>query len=252
MDKKYLTIKEFSHQTGFSIKSLRYYDSIKVLVPSYVDQKTKYRYYTKDQVTQSYFIYIALVCEIPLTYFRDNFLDTNGLITLDKLVPYALDILSKKRDKLNLIMEQITNYHIESKRIDKYILNNIYEYKLEKKVFIIKPFVGIIDSDIYNDSLGYFFEGLEKLNIDTSIELSNYYGIIVIDNVSYIYCEYIKKELVKLDNGYSYYSLNENTYNVVKTNDTNIIYNTKYKLALIREEPLFNPNKPLYEFMYLK
>lgn len=41
-------IGKFSEMTGFSVKTLRYYDSIGLLKPSIVDKFTNYRYYTDD------------------------------------------------------------------------------------------------------------------------------------------------------------------------------------------------------------
>ena len=43
-------IKEFSKKTALSIVTLRYYDEINLLNPSYVDRYTGYRYYEEDQV----------------------------------------------------------------------------------------------------------------------------------------------------------------------------------------------------------
>lgn len=43
-------IGEFSTLTGASVKTLRYYDEINLLKPSYVDKYTNYRYYTEEEL----------------------------------------------------------------------------------------------------------------------------------------------------------------------------------------------------------
>ena len=43
-------IGDFSKATNTSIKTLRYYDEIDLLKPSYIDYFTGYRYYEKKQI----------------------------------------------------------------------------------------------------------------------------------------------------------------------------------------------------------
>ena len=46
-------IGEFSYLCSMSIKTLRYYDKIGVLIPASVDELTGYRYYSIDQLEQA-------------------------------------------------------------------------------------------------------------------------------------------------------------------------------------------------------
>lgn len=41
-----LTIGEFSRYCGVTVKTLRHYERMKLLVPSEVDEWTRYRYYS--------------------------------------------------------------------------------------------------------------------------------------------------------------------------------------------------------------
>ena len=50
------TIGQFSQIGKVSIKTLRYYDSISLLVPAYTDKFTNYRYYSEEQVSDLLFI----------------------------------------------------------------------------------------------------------------------------------------------------------------------------------------------------
>lgn len=50
------TIGQFSQIGKVSVKTLRYYDSISLLVPAYTDKFTNYRYYSEEQVSTLLFI----------------------------------------------------------------------------------------------------------------------------------------------------------------------------------------------------
>ena len=43
-------IGDFAKKTGVNVKTLRYYDLIGLLKPSYIDNFTNYRYYTDDEL----------------------------------------------------------------------------------------------------------------------------------------------------------------------------------------------------------
>lgn len=49
-------IGEFSKMTDLSIRTLRYYDSIGLLIPYEIDRFTGYRYYTDDNLSEVYLI----------------------------------------------------------------------------------------------------------------------------------------------------------------------------------------------------
>lgn len=248
MNNNFLTIGEFSHQTGISIKSLRYYDKIGVLKPNYIDSNTNYRYYTKKQVIESYFVEIALECEIPLKYFKENFIDENGIIKSDLLISYSKKILEEKKNKIERSLKHINIYDDEIKRLNSFNINEIKEFEFPLETFIIKPFDGIIDSYQYNDKLGDFFSGLT--NVDLTFDMGIYFGILKINNKSYIFSEYEKKNKVKLNNGYSYFTFEKGIYKTIKTNNPNIINENNYQISLIREETLFNISNPIYEFIF--
>lgn len=49
-------IGEFSKMTDLSIRTLRYYDSIGLLIPKKIDRSSGYRYYTDDNLSEVYLI----------------------------------------------------------------------------------------------------------------------------------------------------------------------------------------------------
>ncbi len=56
MKNQLYSIGELSKLKGISVKTLRFYDEIGILKPSYVDPFTKYRYYNKVQ-----FVYVDIL-----------------------------------------------------------------------------------------------------------------------------------------------------------------------------------------------
>lgn len=45
-----MQVKEFAEFTGVSVRTLHYYDEIKLLVPAYIDKTTGYRYYDESSL----------------------------------------------------------------------------------------------------------------------------------------------------------------------------------------------------------
>ena len=63
-----LSISALSKQTGVHIKSLRYYDSLGILRPAYVDSSSGYRYYSLQQIP----VVDAIQLNMPKLFSRNN------------------------------------------------------------------------------------------------------------------------------------------------------------------------------------
>ncbi|MDD3368748.1 MAG: MerR family transcriptional regulator [Lachnospiraceae bacterium] len=63
---EYMSIGKVAKLKNVSIKSLRYYDSIGILKPAFVNIETNYRYYTKDQLYLLDAISLCIKLGIPL------------------------------------------------------------------------------------------------------------------------------------------------------------------------------------------
>ena len=62
---KWLSIGEFSKLSDVNIKSLRYYDSLGILKPAYVDPESRYRYYSFPQLQ---IVEAIKLCIGPVSY----------------------------------------------------------------------------------------------------------------------------------------------------------------------------------------
>lgn len=105
MDKKFLlSIKEFGKLTNIHPKSLRYYDSIGVLKPIWVDPESGYRYYSFYQREEAYFVKVALECGMPL---KDIF---HYVSFQEKVVNYHIfipDAISQMEQQIQKLQNQV-------------------------------------------------------------------------------------------------------------------------------------------------
>lgn len=96
MKKNLLTIGDVSRKTGCSIKSLRYYDSIGVLKPAYVDPETGYRYYNFEQTRMVEIIQICINLGIPLKDVKELAIKDNNEMNYSDLIEYGRKITKEK------------------------------------------------------------------------------------------------------------------------------------------------------------
>ncbi len=143
-----LSIGEFSFLTGLSIKSLRYYDRIGVLKPSYIDKDSSYRYYTREQIPFVNIIFFALEAEIPLNTIKEDFIN-DGEIDFEKLLAYSKKEVLKKLNKLNRCVSNINNLNELSIAKKEYLNNGYYKGKLWPLYLVLIPYENNIDSNDY-------------------------------------------------------------------------------------------------------
>lgn len=68
--KNLLSIGELSKITGVHIKALRYYDSLGILKPAYIDPDSNYRYYSFPQKATVEAIQFCVDIGVPLKQFN--------------------------------------------------------------------------------------------------------------------------------------------------------------------------------------
>ena len=85
MPTEYLSIGKVAKQKNISIKALRYYDEIGIFVPAYINPKTNYRYYTKEQLPILDAVNLCLKLGIPLktlpAYINNDTFDFSALLS---------------------------------------------------------------------------------------------------------------------------------------------------------------------------
>ena len=99
-----LSIGALSKQTGVHIKSLRYYDSLGILRPAYVDPSSGYRYYSLQQIPVVDAIQLCVDLGIPLKDFTDYYVESSSQIHYAKLVEHGTTLA---REKIQTIQERL-------------------------------------------------------------------------------------------------------------------------------------------------
>lgn len=74
---RYFTISKFARLRGIDINSLRYYERLGILVPAYTDPRTRYRYYTVEQLSALDMILLCINLGVPLRELKGYF-DESG------------------------------------------------------------------------------------------------------------------------------------------------------------------------------
>ena len=137
-------IGEFSYLCSMSIKTLRYYDKIGVLIPASVDELTGYRYYDIDQLEQAQKIKSLQEASFTLEEIKAILKEKNTEILLSKEKQIRKEELNKIQ-KINKMKKELNNEEVEVlEKPNLYITGNFKKLKS------------------YNN----FDEEVEKLNIN--------------------------------------------------------------------------------------
>lgn len=101
LDKKFLlSIKEFGKLTNIHPKALRYYDSIGVLKPIWVDPESGYRYYSFYQREEAYLVKVALECGMQLKDLLRYISFQEKIISYHTFIPDAVNQMEQQIQKL--------------------------------------------------------------------------------------------------------------------------------------------------------
>lgn len=91
MKDKYLTIGEISKIKKISIKSLRYYEQIGILVPVKINPDNGYRYYSQEQLLTIDMIKFLSAMDIPLKAWN-HYIDSDCLTSPVEFKPYPTEL----------------------------------------------------------------------------------------------------------------------------------------------------------------
>jgi DNA-binding transcriptional MerR regulator len=111
-----LSIGALSKQTGVHIKSLRYYDSLGILRPAYVDPSSGYRYYSLQQIPVVDAIQLCVDLDIPLKHFTDYYLDSSSQIHYSKLIERGTILAKEKIQAIQERLDKLEEMRSEIKR----------------------------------------------------------------------------------------------------------------------------------------
>jgi len=63
---EWIAIGRFAQLSGFTVRALRHYESLGLLVPARVDRETGYRFYVEEQLPDALRVHLLRALELPL------------------------------------------------------------------------------------------------------------------------------------------------------------------------------------------
>jgi len=133
------SIGDISRLTGASIKSLRYYERIKILKPAFVDPDSGYRYYSFDQVYLIEMIMLCVELDIPLKDLT-KFIDKSQIINVRTLMAHGKDIARKKLETLQRWLKFIDDVERQIALVEEHQKDRrIYAREIPEKYFQTAP-----------------------------------------------------------------------------------------------------------------
>jgi DNA-binding transcriptional MerR regulator len=135
---KLLSIGDMSKLTGASIRSLRYYEQIKLLTPVYTDADTGYRYYSFEQ---SYHIEMIMFCtllDIPLKELP-TFMGEGDMVDYRAFLAHGKVIAQKKLKALKSGLKLINSIEKHINLTESHEIGTFYTREIAEKYIVCKP-----------------------------------------------------------------------------------------------------------------
>jgi len=125
-----LSIGEFSKSAGLTVKTLRFYHEEGLLIPSFVDPQTGYRYYDEDQVDTARTIAFLRGMEFPLSEIKEMLRHAGEEKELLRIVERQRDVLKKRIRDARKIVRSLDRFIREEKEAAQMARS---EFEVEEK-----------------------------------------------------------------------------------------------------------------------
>ncbi len=160
--KNLLSIGDFSKQTGVSIKSLRYYDEIGILPPTYVDSETNYRYYSFEQIAIVNVIKLCINLGIPLRKIKNFAIKKDNKINYEHLIQYGKELTQNSIFEMQRKIHFLEAIEKDLYRINSYSFNETKIFEMPEKYCYVIPYQGNITTKDYKITLKNIFSKLTE------------------------------------------------------------------------------------------
>lgn len=180
---KKLSIGQMAKLSGTTIKQLRYYESIGLLKPAFIDPLTSYRYYDFAQTYRIELIRLSIDLGLPLKEFK-AYVDEEENFHLSRFLDDGIAATQRSLESLQRRLNLLTKMKEEISVHKKYRESpEIYHRNIEEKYFYCLPFEGTIN-EVNDLALAHQF-------IDSELTEEDFGEII---EYGFLY-EYIGKEI---------------------------------------------------------
>lgn len=150
--KNLLSIGELSKITGVHIKALRYYDSLGILTPAYVDPESNYRYYSFCQKAVVDAIQFCVDLDIPLKEFKHYTNEAEPWICYRDLVDRGTILVEDKIRMMGERLARLKGMQTEIERSEVSCQNGKpKKYFLPERACWLAPYEGNLGCDEANE-----------------------------------------------------------------------------------------------------
>ena len=141
--KNLLSIGDLSKITGVHIKALRYYDSLGILPPTFVDPNSGYRYYSFEHKAIVDAIKFCVELDIPLKQFNNYTNTEEPWICYADLVKHGANVVEEKIKFMQELLSRLKVMQTEIERSEySYRNENPQVYTLPARDCWIVPYDG--------------------------------------------------------------------------------------------------------------
>lgn len=171
MDRKNLiSIGKLSEITGVHVQSLRYYEKIGILIPSYTDQNSRYRYYSFSQIKIVEAIQYCVELDIPLKFFADFISEDQNQIDYEKLICYGRQLAFEKISAIKAKMSFFEDLNREMQHSETCSEDTpIIDY-LPSRTFFTQPYHGTQSDSQFFTMIVHLLEEIRANSWQTSYD----------------------------------------------------------------------------------
>jgi DNA-binding transcriptional MerR regulator/effector-binding domain-containing protein len=151
-----LTIGEFSHSVHLSIKTIRYYQELGILIPAETDISTGYRYFNEQNYERGQSIILLKKLGFTLKEIQGILKDCRDDNDLQTFIDKKLDDVERKLKDLKSIKKQLENQKRLSLSVESTSEEGIIEFDFELPCYAGEQIKG------HYDQIGKGFSALYK------------------------------------------------------------------------------------------
>lgn len=236
--KTLLTIGDFAKLRNVDRKSLRYYERIGALIPSYIDPQTKYRYYKLEQLVDLDTILVCLELGIPLKE-ATKYKNKDGTLDILKLFNDGKDKMNEKFLRLHTTLKRL-EYSIYSIQKNKTFekKRNFYKRHINKRYILRKSFTQFNDEIFFRNEAKDLFIEAQSYEL---IPIFNFPVGLMLERLNENINIYITLELLPYEiNNSEVFTLPEGTYLCYQEDSANLYNPTKHFLNIFTNNPSVN------------
>lgn len=164
MREGYLTIGQVARIKKVSIKALRYYEKIGILVPAQTDPVTGYRYYASEQMLAVDMILFLQALDIPLKQWH-CYIDAEGKFHLEHLINDGKAAACEKIGHLHTLLNRLELASRGIKDNSRYEdTPGFYKRIITARNLLCCPITSPASAIDFHESLSFLFEVAAQFN----------------------------------------------------------------------------------------